>query len=67
VIRTLTGHTSDANLELYLDGVEHLPLARRAQEALEVEFGALIEEAAAGGNIRRFSGVTGRAARGGRA
>jgi integrase len=63
VIRTLTGHTSDANLELYLDGVDHLPLARQAQEALEEAFGPLLAEAEAGANTRRFSGVTGRAAR----
>jgi integrase len=61
-IRALTGHTSDKNLEVYLRGVEHYPLARQAQEALEGQFAALLSEAGAEGNRRRFSGVTGRAA-----
>ncbi|MBR0653376.1 tyrosine-type recombinase/integrase [Roseomonas terrae] len=62
-IRSLTGHTSDKNLELYLDGVQHLPLAKAAQEALEQTFGDIIAAAEDGGNERRFSGITGRAAR----
>ncbi|MBR0683552.1 tyrosine-type recombinase/integrase [Roseomonas eburnea] len=62
-IRSLTGHTSDKNLELYLDGVQHLPLAKAAQEALEDVFGSVIAEAEARANARRFNGVTGRAAR----
>ena len=61
-IRALTGHTSDANLEVYLRGVDHYPLARQAQEALEQQFSALLEEAEDGANTRRFAGVTGRAA-----
>jgi hypothetical protein len=64
-IRALTGHTSDRNLEVYLRGVEHYPLAREAQEALAGVFGPVIEDALAGSNERRFSGVTGRAARAG--
>ena len=32
-IRALTGHTNDRNLELYLRGVQHYPLAREAQGA----------------------------------
>jgi hypothetical protein len=62
-IRSLTGHTSDRNLEVYLRGVEHYPLAREAQEALAGVFGPVLEDALAGSNQRRFSGVTGRAAR----
>ena len=62
-IRALTGHTSDKNLEVYLRGVDHYPLARAAQEALETQFSALLTEAGEQGNSRRFSGVTGKAAR----
>ena len=62
-IRSLTGHTSDKNLELYLDGVQHPPLAKAAQEALEDAFADVIAEAESGANARLFSGVTGRAAR----
>ena len=62
-IRALTGHTSDKYLELYLRGVDHYPLARAAQEALEGQFGELLAEANLDGNVRRFSGVTGRASR----
>lgn len=61
-IRALTGHTSDANLEVYLAGVDHYPLARAAQEALENSFGGLLAEAEEGANTRRFAGATGRAA-----
>jgi hypothetical protein len=64
-IRTLTGHTSDRNLEVYLQGVEGYPLAKQAQEALATAFGELLQDvlAAPDANARRFSGVTGRAAR----
>jgi integrase len=62
-IRALTGHTSDQNLEVYLAGVDHYPLAREAQEALETQFASLLAEAEDGANSRRFSGVTGKAAR----
>lgn len=62
-IRALTGHESDRNLEIYLSGVENYPLARAGQEALEGRFARLLAEAETGGNTRRFSGVTGRAAR----
>lgn len=64
-IRTLTGHTSDRNLEIYLQGVEGYPLAKAAQEALAGAFGELLEEVLASpeANERRFAGVTGRAAR----
>lgn len=62
-IRALTGHTSDQNLELYLRGVDHYPLAKAAQEALEGQFADLLAEAEDGANTRRFAGVTGRAAR----
>jgi hypothetical protein len=62
-IRTLTGHTSDRNLELYLRGVASYPLARQAQQALSDHFGPLLDEIMAGSNQRRFTGATGRAAR----
>ncbi|MBR0683566.1 hypothetical protein GXW74_23985 [Roseomonas eburnea] len=62
-MRKRRASTSDKNLELHLDGVQHLPLAEAAQEALEDAFGSMIAEAEAGGNARRFSGVTGRATR----
>jgi len=61
-IREFTGHTSDRNIETYLRGVEHYPLAREAQEALGEHFGPLLDDIEAGSNQRRFSGVTGRAA-----
>jgi len=63
VLRTLTGHTSDANLEVYLAGVDHHALARVAQEALEGQFQEMLAAAEDGANQRRFAGVTGRAAR----
>lgn len=62
-IRELTGHTSDANLEVYLHGVKGYVLARQAQEALAATFGPALEAALDGANDRRFAGVTGRAAR----
>lgn len=66
-VRALTGHTSDQNLELYLRGVDHYPLARQAQEALEGQFSDLLAEAGTEANERSYSGVTGRAARKARA
>lgn len=62
-IRALTGHTSDANLEVYLAGVDHYPLAKAAQEALEGQFADLLAEAETEANTRRYAGVTGRASR----
>lgn len=62
-IRSLAGHTSDKNLEFYLNDVQHLLLAKAAQQALEDAFANAIAEAESGTNARRFSGVTGRAAR----
>jgi hypothetical protein len=61
-IRALTGHTSDRNLETYLAGVEHYPLARVAQEALQDHFGDLLAALEPEANRRRYAGVTGRAA-----
>jgi hypothetical protein len=66
IVYALTGHTSDQNLELYLRGVDHYPLARAAQEALEEQFGDLLAEAQDGANARKFAGTTGWAARKGR-
>jgi hypothetical protein len=64
-IRTLTGHSSDRDLEIYLQGVEGYPLAKAAQEALAGAFGDLLEEVLASpeANARRFAGVMGRAAK----
>lgn len=62
-IRELTGHTSDANLEVYLHGVKGYVLAKAAQEALAATFAPALEAALEGANERRFAGVTGRAAR----
>jgi|GEM_PF-4709234 len=44
-IRALTGHTSDANLDIYLRGTEHYPLAVQAQNALEAQFSDLLADA----------------------
>jgi hypothetical protein len=63
MLRELTGHTSDSNLEVYLRGAGGYASARVVQEALEDVFGATIEAAEASGNARRYAGVTGRAAR----
>ena len=61
-IRALTGHTSDQNLEVYLRGVDHYPLARQAQEALDGAFSGVMTEALEGANQGKAAGVTGRAA-----
>lgn len=63
VIRELTGHDSDRNLELYLRGAGGLPMARQAQEMLAGHFEDILQRSQEGANTRRFSGVTGRAAR----
>jgi hypothetical protein len=52
--------TSAQNLEVYLAGIDHYPLARQAREALETQSAALAE-AEDGANTRRSTGVTGRA------
>ncbi|WP_191085663.1 tyrosine-type recombinase/integrase [Roseococcus microcysteis] len=62
MLRELTGHTSDSNLEIYLRGAGGYTSARAVQETLEEVFGATIEAAEAAGNTRRYAGVTGRAA-----
>jgi hypothetical protein len=62
-IRALTGHETDANLETYLQAVDHYPLARQAQEAVAEHFASVLEEADTGASTRRSAGVTGRAAR----
>jgi integrase len=61
-IRALTGHTSDGNLETYLAGVDHYPLARQAQEALGEHYGPLLDEVMADGLQAKSAGVTGREA-----
>ena len=62
-IRALTGHTSDAQAEIYLRRVNKLGLARPAQEAVADRFSDLVGGMIEGANTRSFSGVTGRAAR----
>lgn len=61
-LRALSGHDSDRNLEIYLDGVDEFAMAREVQEALEERFAGVLGAAADGANGRRFSGKTGRAA-----
>lgn len=61
-IRSLTGHDSDANLEIYLRGADGYEMAREAQEALEGIFGGVLAKATARGNATKATGATGRAA-----
>lgn len=61
-IRSLTGHDSDANLEVYLRGADSYEMAREAQEALEGIFGGVLAKATTQGNSHKATGVTGRAA-----
>jgi hypothetical protein len=61
-IRSLTGHDSDANLEIYLRGADGYEMAREAQEALEGIFGGVLAKASAQGNAGRAADITGRAA-----
>ena len=42
VLRAMTGHTSDRNLEVYLRGVANAPLAKAAGEAMAEAFGQLL-------------------------
>jgi hypothetical protein len=62
-IRDITGHESDRTLEIYLRGAGGFVGRRRAAEALQAIFAPVLEDAATDANARRFSGVTGRAAR----
>ncbi|MDB5381307.1 MAG: Phage integrase family protein [Rhodospirillales bacterium] len=62
-LRTLTGHDSDQNLEIYLQGADGLSMARPAQEAMAEHFAsALAPGLGEVLNQRRFTGTTGRAA-----
>lgn len=61
-LRALTGHNSDRNLEVYLDGVDNYALAREAQELLDARYSPILVGVRDGANKRRYSGVTGRAA-----
>nr|WP_314074829.1 tyrosine-type recombinase/integrase [uncultured Roseococcus sp.] len=61
-IRELTGHDSDANLEVYLRGAGGYEMAHEAQEALEGVFGGTLAKALSGGNRTKAAGATGRAA-----
>ena len=60
-IRELTGHDSDATLEVYLRGAGGYEMAREAQEALEGRFSDSLSQALMGANERKFAGKTGRA------
>ena len=62
VLRELTGHTSDRNLEIYLRGAGGYDMRRQAADRLEAIFDPLVSQAETGANQRRFAGVTGRAA-----
>ncbi len=55
VIRSLTGHTSDKNLEVYLRGVPHYAMAKEAQEALHTAFSGLLTGAGASGHTGQAS------------
>jgi integrase len=61
-IRALTGHTSDANLEGYLRGVDRHLLAKASQDILDEQFEAVFSGALDGANTTKAAGVTGRAA-----
>lgn len=58
----LTGHTDVSGLRPYLRGVDRHSMAVPLQEALGGRFSEVLEQASGGGNARKFSGVTGRAA-----
>jgi integrase len=62
-LRALSGHDSDRNLEVYLDGLADFAMAREVQEALEQRFAGVLGTAGGeGANARRYTGTTGRAA-----
>ena len=58
----LTGHTDVSGLRPYLRGVDKHSSAIPLQEALGGRFSDVLEAASDGGNARKFSGLTGRAA-----
>lgn len=62
VLRELTGHTSDRNLEIYLRGAGGYDMRRQAADRLEAIFDPLVSEVEPAANQRRFAGLTGRAA-----
>ena len=53
---TLARLVEQLDLGHYLDGVQHLPPANAAQEALEEAFANVIAEAESGANARRING-----------
>ncbi|WP_158801086.1 tyrosine-type recombinase/integrase [Acidisoma sp. L85] len=61
-IRALTGHTSDANLETYLKGVDRYVLAKASQDSLDEQFASVLVSALEGANTGKAAGITGRAA-----
>ena len=62
-IRELTGHTSDRNFEVYVRGAGGFGARQKAAEWLAGMFEGVVAGDEAERNRRRFSGVTGRAAR----
>lgn len=62
-LRELTGHRSDATLEVYLRGAGGYEMRRQAADMLEAIYDDVVTGAAAAGNQRRYAGTTGRAAR----
>ncbi len=58
----LTGHTDVAGLRPYLRGVDKHAMAVPLQDALDERFAKVLAAASDGGNARKFSGLTGRAA-----
>ncbi|HLJ05886.1 MAG TPA: hypothetical protein VKT26_06420, partial [Acetobacteraceae bacterium] len=61
-LRALSGHDSDRNLEIYLDGLDEHAMAREVQTAIDAHFAPVLAKSKEGANTRRFSGITGRAA-----
>jgi hypothetical protein len=59
-IMKLTGHNTEAALEIYLRGAAGYTTVRLAQEKLEDIFGPMLEEALVGANMGRAAGATGR-------
>lgn len=61
-IMAVTGHKTETELRRYLKGYERYQAAKTGQEVIASHFESVIEGAKAGQNLRRFSGLTGRAA-----
>ena len=61
-ITRLTGHTDVAGLRPYLRGVDKHAANIPMQDALDDKFSSILEEASDGGNTKKYSGLTGKAA-----